>query len=139
MTTSSCLHRRGGHPVRAISGALLVFAAIVVAGCSQQGSAEQLNANAPVTIMPSGSAVVVQNRGDVALTEITVTVVPYSSTEFAKTLARMEKGESREVKLSDLASADGAKLNPMFAKPKMVRLAAVDTLGKRYDVEMPWK
>jgi hypothetical protein len=36
-------------------------------------------------------------------------------------------------------SRDGTAFNPRLSNPKLIRVSAADTVGKRYDLERPWK
>ena len=131
--------RRGvGRSAFALAGTI-VLASIVSAGCSEQGSAEQLNANSPVAITTHQTVVRVQNKAGLPLMDIKLTVVPYGNTEFSRLLSRMENMESREIGLNELASRDGTVFNLRLSKPKLVRLSATDATGKHYDVEVPWR
>jgi hypothetical protein len=123
--------------------ATLAFAATLVIGslastaCSQQGSAEQLNA--PVLISTHQTTVSIQNKAGLPLSDVKVTVVPYGNTEFSRMIGRLENEESRELSLSQLSSQDGTAFNARLSKPKLVRFNAKDANGKPVDVEVAWK
>lgn len=119
--------------------ALAMFTvAILAGGCSEQGSASQADANAPVTIDLSEGSLTVRNRAGLPLTDVTLGVVVYGGTEFARFFSRIESSEQRQVMLSDLTSRDGTRFNRTMMRPKSIRLRARDMTGKSYEVERPW-
>jgi hypothetical protein len=120
-----------------VLAAATVVAALVAAGCSEQGSAEQ--ANAPVAITTQQTMITVQNNAGMPLTNVKLMVVAYGNTEFTKLFSRLENTERREIALGDLSSRDGTAFNPRLSKPKLVRLLATDATGKDYNVEVPWR
>jgi hypothetical protein len=124
---------------RLIIASALGAASLPAAACSQQGSAQAPKAETPVTIEIHQTLISLQNRAGLPLTDIKLSVIPYSRTEFTKSFARMENAESREIAMSDLSSRDGTPFNPRIVKAKSVRLSATDVVGKRYDLEVPWK
>jgi hypothetical protein len=117
----------------------VIAAAVLAAGCSEQGSAsQQADANAPVLIETSQTSIAVQNRAGLPLTDVSVTLVPSGGIEFGKTLPRIENSERREIPLGDFRSRDGSRYNFRSMRPKMVRLRASDVAGKRYEIEVPF-
>jgi hypothetical protein len=124
---------------RLIIACALGAAPLLAAACSEQGSAQQIDADAPVTIEIHQTLISLKNKAGLPLMDVKLTVVPYSRTEFTRSFARMENSESREVMLSDLSSRDGTPFNPRVVKAKLVKLSATDAVGKHYDLEMPWK
>jgi hypothetical protein len=131
--------RCGGSPqiVHALLAAALIAGSVASTACSQQGSAEQLNA--PVLITTRQTVIAFQNRAGVPLTDIKLTVVAYGNTEFTRMLGRMDTEESREVNLNQLSSSDGTAFNARLSKPKLVRFKATDANGKPVDLEVAWK
>lgn len=134
-TLGSRSHRRPSMLI--VIGVFLLSAAI--AGCSQQGTAAQLDQNAPIVITTRATVITMQNNAGMALNEVKLTVVPYGNVEFTKTFSRLEHAETRDVQLTDLLSRDGTAFNPRLSNPKLIRVTAEDTVGKRYDLERPWK
>lgn len=123
---------------RLLSATLTLVAPLVLVGCSEQGSAEQLDS--PVAVTMRNAIVLLENRAEQPLDNITLTVTPYGKNgAFSKALTRMERAERREVALADLTTADGTKFNPMLIRPRQIRLTATDAAGKQYEVELPWK
>jgi hypothetical protein len=123
---------------RLLSATLALVAPLVLVGCSEQGSAEQLDS--PVAVTMRNAIVLLENRAEQPLDNITLTVTPYGKNgAFSKALTRMERAERREVALADLTTADGTKFNPMLIRPRQVRVTATDAAGKQYEVELPWK
>lgn len=123
---------------RLLSATLALVAPLVLVGCSEQGSAEQLDS--PVAVTMRNAIVLLENRAEQPLDNITLTVTPYGKNgAFSKALTRMERAERREVALADLTTADGTKFNPMLIRPRQIRLTATDAAGKQYEVELPWK
>ena len=123
---------------RLLSATLALVAPLVLVGCSEQGSAEQLDS--PVAVTMRNAIVLLENRAEQPLDNITLTVTPYGKNgAFSKALTRMERAERREVALADLTTADGTKFNPMLIRPRQIRLTASDAAGKQYEVELPWK
>jgi hypothetical protein len=137
MTTRFGLRQH--RPARHLVASALGVASLLVTACSTPGAAQATNADAPVTIEAHQTFISLQNRAGLPLTDIKLSVIPYSRTEFTKSFARMENGESREISLSDLSSRDGTPFNPRIVKAKSVRLSATDVVGKHYDLEVPWK
>lgn len=117
----------------------IVWLSAAIAGCSQQGTAAQLDQNSPIVITTRATVITIQNNAGMALNEVTLTVIPYGNVEFTKTFSRLERAESRDVQLADLVSRDGTAFNPRLSNPKLIRVSAGDTAGKRYDLERPWK
>lgn len=123
---------------RLLTATLALVAPLVLVGCSEQGSAEQLDS--PVAVTLRNASVLIENRAEQPLDNITLTVMPYGKNgAFSKALNRMERAERREVALADLSTADGTRFNPMLVRPRDVRVTATDTAGKQYEVELPWK
>lgn len=123
---------------RLLSVTLALVAPLVLVGCSEQGSAEQLDS--PVAVTMRNAIVLLENRAEQPLDNITLTVTPYGKNgAFSKALTRMERAERREVALTDLSTADGTRFNPMLIRPRQVRVTATDAAGKQYEVELPWK
>lgn len=123
---------------RLLSATLALVAPLVLVGCSEQGSAEQLDS--PVAVTMRNAIVLLENRAEQPLDNITLTVTPYGKNgAFSKALTRMERAERREVALADLTTADGTKFNPMLIRPRQIRLTTTDAAGKQYEVELPWK
>jgi hypothetical protein len=121
-----------------LSATLALVAPLVLVGCSEQGSAEQLDS--PVAVTMRNAIVLLENRAEQPLDNITLTVTPYGKNgAFSKALTRLERAERREVALADLTTADGTKFNPMLIRPRQVRVTATDAAGKQYEVELPWK
>jgi hypothetical protein len=135
MTTVISRERR----VSLLIAAGLVLLATATAGCSGQGSAAQLDENSPIGITTRATFITVENRAGMPLDNIKLTVVPYGNVPFMKSLPRIENAATREVALNELSSQDGTTFNPRLSKPKLIRLSATDSLGKRYDIEMPWQ
>jgi hypothetical protein len=123
--------------VHALLAAALIAGSVASTACSQQGSAEQLNA--PVLITTRQTVIAFQNRAGVPLNDIKLTVVAYGNTEFTRMLGRMDTEESREVNLNQLSSRDGTSFNARLSKPKLVRFTATDVNGKPVEFEVPWK
>jgi hypothetical protein len=134
-TLGSRSHRRLS--VFTFIGILLLSAAI--AGCSQQGTAAQLDQNAPIVISTRATVITIQNNAGMALNDVKLTVIPYGNVAFTKTFSRLENAETRDVQLNELMSRDGTAFNPRLSNPKLIRVSAADTVGKRYDLERPWK
>jgi hypothetical protein len=123
---------------RLLSATVALVAPLLLVGCSEQGSAEQLDS--PVAVTMRNAIVLLENRAEQPLDNITLTVMPYGKNgAFSKALTRMERAERREVALADLTTADGTKFNPMLIRPRQVRVTATDTAGKQYEVELPWR
>lgn len=117
----------------------LVLLSAAIAGCSQQGTAAQLDQNSPILITTRATVITMQNNAGMALNEVKLTVIPYGNVEFTKTFSRLENAETRDVQLTDLMSRDGTAFNPRLSNPKLIRVSAEDTVGKRYDLERAWK
>jgi ABC-type glycerol-3-phosphate transport system substrate-binding protein len=116
----------------------LALTSVSVAGCAGEGSAQQSSEDSPLLIQINSTFLTIQNRAGLPLTELKVTVVPYSRTEFTKFLTRLESGEKRDVMMNELSSRDGTTFSPRQIKAKSVRVTAVDVVGKQYEVEVPW-
>jgi hypothetical protein len=112
---------------------------VLAAGCSNQGSAERLPADAPVLLESSQTFVTFQNRAGLALTDVSIAIVPYARTEFTRLVSRVENLEKRQIPLNEFRSRDGTPFNLRAVRPKSLRVRARDATGKSYDVEVPWK
>jgi hypothetical protein len=81
----------------------------------------------------------VQNHAGLALTDVTVAIVPYGAqTEFARSLGRLESQEKRDVRLAEFRGRDGTPFQRGVVRPKAVRIVASDLAGKKYEIEYPW-
>lgn len=123
-------------------GALLpvVLVACTAAACAGQPAATQMPADSPVRITVSPPFLTVENQAGLALTEITIAIVPAGrQTEFTKFVPRLENGEKRDYTLADFRGRDGTPFNLRVVRPTAVRIAATDTTGRKYEVESPWR
>jgi hypothetical protein len=118
-------------------GCLSVLASLFFVGCSERGSAEQLDS--PVAITMKNTIISIENRAGQPLTGVTLTVVPFGQNGYSKSLANLNTAERRDVGIGELANAEGVRFNPVLTRPKLVRLTATDAVGKQYDVELPWR
>jgi hypothetical protein len=117
----------------------LMCTALVTAGCSESGSAEQLSASSPVSITMQPNAIVVQNKAGTPLSDIKVMLVAFGNKQYSASVGRLENAEGRRVTLSELVDGDRATFNPSFTRPKVVRVQATNATGKSFEVETPWK
>ncbi len=116
---------------------LLLGASLAATGCSQQGSAEQLNA--PIGVSTRNTTVTVENRSGGELSNVKLTVVAFGNTEYSKPIGALGTAESRNASLGELTSQDGSTFSVTFTRPKSVKLTALDASGKAVTVETPWK
>lgn len=124
-------------PQRIAAFALVTLASLALIACSEQGSAEQLDA--PVTLTTRGTQVSIANRSGQPLTGVVLTVVPFGQSSYSKPLGSLEAAEQRNVPLAELKADNGSTFNPMLVRPRLVKLTASDSSGRQYDVEMPWR
>ena len=115
-------------------------ATILAAGCSEQGSADQTAANAPVSIQTSQLFMTVQTNTGVPLLALTVAIVPFgTSPEYTKFFGRLENSEKRDVALSEFRGRDSTPFSLRLVRPKAVHIRATDVNGKPYDCQRPWQ
>lgn len=116
---------------------LLVVAALT-SGCSQQSSAARLSDDSPLFVATSQTALTIENRAGLALTDIAITIAQSGPLQFSARLARLENLEKRDIPVSQFRSRDGTTFNARFHKAKSVSVRSKDTAGKAYEVEIPW-
>ncbi len=134
MAISSRCSRADRLPVAACA---LLLAGVLSSGCSEQGSARSPD-SAPLFIETAQTSIVVENRAGLPLTDVTITVQPYGPLQFSTMIGRIENTEKRTIPFNVFRSRDGATFNARFHKPKAVRVTGRDTVGKTYEIEIPW-
>ena len=125
---------------------ILVFG-WTVSGCS--GSARESGAvgtsgesGSAITIETSSRFVTVENHAGAPLLDLRVTLNPVgSATTFTSSISRLEAGEKRNVSFGEFRGRDGTPFSTvfLFVRPKNVVVSAVDQIGKRYEVTVPWQ
>lgn len=116
-----------------------VLAACAAAACAGQPAATQVATDSPVRVTVSPPFLTVENQAGLALTEITISIVPVGrQTEFTRFVPRLENGEKRDYTLADFRGRDGTPFNLRVVRPRAVRIVATDTTGRKYEVESPW-
>jgi len=117
----------------------VVALALVIGGCSDQGSASQ-DANAPVKIAISQMYVTVKNESGLPLNDVTVAIVPIGrSTLYTKFLGRLENAQARDVMLSEFIGRDGTPFSLRVVKPRSVEVKGKDVKGQDHTVEVNWR
>ena len=112
---------------------------VMAAGCSEQGSAEQME-NMPVTVETSQMFATIRNNAGLPLTDVPMAILPIGrQTEFTKFFGRPENSEKRDISLGTFSGRDGTPFSLRVIKPKSIRIKATDLNGKAYDFEIPWK
>ena len=118
---------------------LLVALALLAAGCSDQGAANQ-DANAPVKIAISQMYVTVRNESGLALNDVSVAIIPMGrTTVFNKFLGRLENAQSRNVMLGEFIGRDGTPFSLRVVKPRSVEVKGKDVKGQDYTSEIAWR
>jgi hypothetical protein len=118
----------------------VVLAACAAAACAGQPAATQMAADSPIRVTVSPPFLTVENQAGLALTEITIAIVPAGrQTVFTKFVPRLENGEKRDYTLADFRGRDGTPFNLRVVRPTAVRIQATDTTGRKYEVESPWQ
>lgn len=118
---------------------LFVVLSVLVAGCSEQGAANQ-DANAPVKIEISQMYVTVRNEAGLALNDVSVAIIPVGrQTVFNKFLGRLENAEARQVMLGDFRGRDGTPFSLRAVKPRSVEVKGKDVKGQEYTAEVAWR
>jgi hypothetical protein len=117
----------------------VVAVAVLASACSEQGSAAEQDANAPIRINVAQTFIGIENRAGLPLTDVRLVVEVYGGTEYVHLVPRVENAERRDVMLNALASRDGTPFRRSFVRPKAVRVTASDPVGRRYEVERPWE
>lgn len=128
----------------ALPRALVALAlAVTVSGCSKSSSGEVgavgTSGSPPaVDVHVSSMFMTLTNRAGQPLLDIKIAVntgmMPYTTT-----IARMESGEKRDISLGSFAMRDGTAFNPRRSRPKDVTVTAVDLVGTKHEVSVPWK
>ena len=128
------------HPhIRLLSAAIACALAVLPAACSKSESAASVSADAAILVEPSSSYITFTNRAGQALSDISISIVPYGPGEFTRLLPRVENTGRRQVPVTEFRARDGTPLNLRVARPKLVRVKAQDASGKTYSAEVPWK
>ena len=130
------LHRRR---VRLLATAIACALAVLPVACSKSESAASVSADAPILVEPSSSYITFTNRAGQALSDISISIVPYGPGEFTRLFPRVENTGRRQVPVNEFRGRDGTPLNLRVVRPKLVRVKAQDASGKAYSVEVPWK
>jgi hypothetical protein len=130
--------RSAGAALRAAAALAVILGGVLLAGCSEQGSAEKLATDSPLFVETSPTSLKMENRAGLALTDVSVVILPYGPLEFSILIPRMEATVKRDIPLNQFRSRDGTTFNPRFHKPKSVRISGKDTAGKAYEIEIPW-
>lgn len=116
----------------------LLAVGVFVSGCAGQSTAQ--DANAPIKVETSQMFVTVKNDTGMALSDVTVAIVPMGrSTLFTEFVGRMEGAESRKIMLGDFNGRDGTPFSLRVIKPKSVHVKGTDVSGKAHEVEVGWK
>lgn len=129
---------RGVHAAPFQAALALIVAGVLLTACSGQGSAEKLAADSPLFLETSQTSIKMENRAGLALTDVTIVVLPFGPLEFSSRIFRLEPSEKRDIPLNQFRSRDGTPFNARFHKPKSVRVSGRDTAGKSYQIEIPW-
>lgn len=127
---------------RSRAGLLCAAFTLLLAGasgsaCSEQGSARSPD-DSPLFVETAPTSLIVENRAGLPLTDITIVVLPYGPLQFSTVIGRLENTERRTIPFNVFRSRDGATFNARFHKPKAVRVTGRDTVGKTYEIEIPW-
>ena len=118
---------------------IVVALALVIGGCSDQGSASQ-DANAPIKIAISQMYVTVRNESGMPLNDVQVAIVPLGrSTLYTKFLGRLENAQARDVMLSEFIGRDGTPFSLRVVKPRSVEVKGKDVKGQDHAVELAWR
>lgn len=137
MATGSCSFRRTlVAPFQALLTMLVVAA--LTSGCSEQSSAAKLSDDSPLFVATSQTALTIQNRAGLAMTDVAITIEQYGPLQFSARLARLENLERRDIPVNQFRSRDGTAFNARFHKAKSVSVRTRDTAGKAYEIEIPW-
>jgi hypothetical protein len=126
---------------------VVVVAGGVATACSdvltRQGEtgavASSGTAPAAVGIEMSPSYLTIENRAGLPLVDVTIAIKSMSGLSFTKSIPRLETGAKRDLALSELRGNDGTTFSTQFQRPKQVLLKATDLVGKKYEIEVPWK
>ncbi|MCM3880212.1 MAG: hypothetical protein ND807_08900 [Vicinamibacterales bacterium] len=116
----------------------LLAVGVFAGSCAGQSAGQ--DANAPIKIEMSQMFVTVKNDSGMALSDITVTIVPMGRTTlYTEFVGRMESAETRKIMLGDFNGRDGTPFSLRVVKPKTVQVKGTDVSGKAHDVEVDWK
>ncbi len=81
----------------------------------------------------------VQNMAGQPLLEVSIAIQPTGPRPpFTTRIGRLETGEKRDISFGDFSSRDGTRFGLRVARPREVSATAVDLVGKKYDVKVPW-
>jgi hypothetical protein len=108
------------------------------ASCASDSDSIQAAADAPIGIETGQLFVTVENRAGGPLLDLRITVQTPSA-PYTYMITRLEAGQKRDVPVSSFSSRDGTGLNLRLVRPRSVRAAAKDLVGKTYDAQAPWK
>ena len=118
---------------------LFIALVVLAAGCSDQGVASQDPA-APVKIQTSAMYVTIRNESGLALTDVSVNIVPMGrTTTYTKFVGRVDNATQRNLMLGEFVGRDGTPFSLRVVKPRSVQVRGKDVKGKDYIAEVPWQ
>jgi len=118
---------------------VLSWTASGCSGSARESGSVGTSGGSAITIETSSLFVTVENRTGRPLIDLRVTINPVGAvTTFTSVISRLEAGEKRNVPLSAFRGLDGAPFNKLFVRPRSVVVSAVDLIGEKYEVSVPW-
>ena len=123
----------------------LICATCCFLACSTGSSPEVAIATsgtdaAAIGLETSDLYVAITNNAGRPLEQVRITVrVVGTGPPFVASINRMENGERREVSPNSFRSNDGTTFSPRLHRARQVSVSAADIVGKKYEIEKPWK
>jgi hypothetical protein len=94
---------------------------------------------AAIAVETSNQYITVTNNAGKPIEDVTVAIQAVGNAPpFTSTLRRMENGEKRDISLARFRSIDGTTFSPRVLKARQVRVTAIDIVGKKHDLTIPW-
>jgi hypothetical protein len=123
---------------RYLTAALVAIFSLSFAACSQQGPSS--GESSLIEIETSQLRVTVTNRAGMAITDVTVEVVPVGgATIYTSSIYRLENGSKQNFGINSFRGRDGTPLDLRVAKPKSVRVKCTTIDGNPLVVEERWR
>jgi hypothetical protein len=93
-----------------------------------------------IAVQTSSMFLAVENRAGQPLLDIGIAIKPVGGTmPYTSRISRLEPGGRREVPLGNFAGRDGTPFSLRVVRPKEVTVTAVDFVGQKHSVTVPWR
>ncbi len=119
--------------------ASMVSACAGGAGSGSPGATGTAGSETALSVQVSPMFLTVQNLAGQPLLDVSVSIqLPGPRPPFTPRIHRLETGEKRDISFGDCSGRSGTRFNLRLARPREVSATAVDLVGTKYDVKVPW-